>query len=92
MSDEDSIVRISLAIDDRHFRLSPTVDVRALKTRIEEATKTSGSFVDFEVAEGDKVSALIGAPCRVFLSESHATTATPVLGHAPAGLGDEFEL
>lgn len=57
-------------IDDKNFALSPQVDIAELKSAIEAAVRTSGTFVEFTVVDGSRVNALIGSPCAVFISES----------------------
>lgn len=68
MTDATTASRIRLAIDDKYFELAPATDLADLKARIEAASKTDGSFVDFDVADGGRISALIGAPCAIFIS------------------------
>lgn len=57
-------------INDKNFELSPEVDIVELKSAIETAVKTSGTFVEFTIADGSTVNALVGSPCNVFISQS----------------------
>jgi len=88
---DDAARRIRLAIDDSHFELRPTTDLADLRERIEAASKTDGQFVDFDVADGGKISALIGAPCSIFIS-IYPAEARPALEHDAAHPIGEFDL
>lgn len=89
--DDAAANRIRLAIDDNYFELRPTTDLADLRERIEAASKSDGQFVDFEVVDGGKISALIGAPCSIFISIYPAGARTSLEHVGEHQLG-EFDL
>lgn len=90
MEETATATRVRLAIDDKSFELSPEVDLSELRKAIENASKTDGTFVDFEVVGGGQVSALIGAPCSIYISIDPTLTARA--HEEPAHVFGEFDL
>jgi hypothetical protein len=80
-----------IVINDKSFELSPEVDIDELKKAIETAVKTSGTFVEFSVADGSIVNALVGSPCNVFISQSSGGAAENAIRLYAVDLPGEFD-
>lgn len=67
MSDEATVVRTVMAVDDATFSLAPGQDVDDLERRIEAAVHDGGRFERFSVTGDREVRVLFTAHSRVLL-------------------------
>jgi hypothetical protein len=75
----DPVTTDRIRIDGTTFILTPGQDLGALKQRIEAATSSGSSFIDFDAAGSKTISVLISSGASVRIERSEAT-----VGHAVA--------
>ncbi|MFS0732253.1 hypothetical protein [Microbacterium jepli] len=92
MDTQKSMVRHSIAIDDVTFLLAQEQDVPALKTAIEGAAGTSGTFVNFTVVGDRGVSVLVTGTSRVVIAEETVAFDARDTGDIEALFGDFFDI
>jgi hypothetical protein len=68
MDDMQTMVRTEISIDGSSSLLAQDQDVADLRRRIEEASATTGRFVDFVVVGNRSVSTLITTTSRVTIT------------------------
>lgn len=70
MSDAKTMVQTEVTFDGTSFALAQDQDVADLRRRVEEATKSTGQFVNFVVVGNREVSVLVTPRSRVTISVS----------------------
>lgn len=73
MSDVETMVQTQVAVNGARFFLAQGQDIDELKRRIEEATASTGTFVDFVVVGNRSVSVLVSARTAVVFAVETVT-------------------
>ncbi|MCE0509056.1 hypothetical protein V8Z69_16470 [Microbacterium aurugineum] len=87
-----TIMRTRIALNEAEYFLAEGQDVADLRRRIEEAMRSGGGFVEFDVAGERSVSVLISSTTQVVISTSTADEGGHDDGDGGTPYGGEYDL